>query len=329
MRAKSHLTISHRHSHGAIDPSFFTTQRGIWAVKVSFLGLLATTVFQAIVVLFSGSIALLADTIHNLGDAATAIPLWIAFRLATWKPTQRFTYGYGRVEDLAGIVIVVIILFSAFFAGYESIDRLYRPQEVGHIGAVIVASIVGFLGNEIVAVFRIRVGKEIGSIALVADGYHARIDGFSSLAVFFGAVGVWMGYPLSDPFVGLVISAAILRIAWNSGKLVFTRLLDGISPEVIDDVKGIACATKGVKDVTQVRVRWLGHRIVAEINIAVNPEISVESGHRIAMDVEHRLLHSLRYLSSATIHVDPINASGEEHHLKEKQKGSTLHPHLQ
>ena len=210
MQTKSHLNISHGHSHGAIDPSFFTTQRGIWAVKVSFLGLLATTLFQAIVVLFSGSIALLADTIHNLGDAATAIPLWIAFRLATWKPTQRFTYGYGRVEDLAGIAIVLIILFSAFFAGYESLNRLHHPQEVEHIWAVIIASIVGFLGNEIVALFRIRVGKEIGSVALIADGYHARIDGLSSLAVFFGAIGVWMGYPLSDPLVGLVISAAIL-----------------------------------------------------------------------------------------------------------------------
>ncbi|MEW6457142.1 MAG: cation diffusion facilitator family transporter [Acidobacteriota bacterium] len=304
----------HVHTHGAIDPSVFTTQRGIWAIKWSFFGLLATALFQVIIVLLSGSVALLADMIHNFGDAATAIPLWIAFTLARWKPSKRFTYGYGRVEDLAGVAIVLIILFSAIVAGYESIDRLFHPRVVGYLWAVIIASVIGFLGNEAVAQFRIKVGKEIGSAALIADGYHARVDGLASLAVLFGAVGVWLGYSLADPIVGLLITAAIFRIVWESGKSVFTRLLDGVEPEVIDEIKHAVNHTPGVLDISEVRVRWLGHRLHAEVNIAVSPELSVEKGHEIATEAQHQLLHHLRYLSNATVHIDPMNASGEKHH---------------
>lgn len=305
---------AHRHIHGTTDPSTFTTQRGIDAVKWSLLGLLATALFQAVIVLLSGSVALLADTIHNFGDAATAIPLWIAFRLARLKPSRRFTYGYGRVEDLAGVVIVLTIFFSAILAGYQSIDRLLHPRTVEYLLAVVTASVIGFLGNEAVALFRIKVGKEIGSAALIADGYHARVDGLTSLAVLFGAVGVWLGYPLADPVVGLIITAVIFLIIWESGKAVLTRLLDGVDPEVIDEVKHAVNHIEGVSDVTEVRVRWLGHRLHAELNIAVSPELSVEKGHEIAKEVQHQLLHHLSYLSNATIHIDPTNASGEGHH---------------
>jgi cation diffusion facilitator family transporter len=276
--------------------------------------LLATALFQVIIVFLSGSVALLADTIHNVGDAATAIPLWIAFRLARRKPSNRFTYGYGRVEDLAGVAIVLTLLFSAAVAGYESMDRFFHPQTVTYLWAVIVASIVGFLGNEAVARFRINVGHEIGSAALIADGHHARVDGLTSLAVLFGAVGVWLGYPLADPIVGLLITVTILRIVWESGKSVFTRLLDGVDPEVIDEIKHSVNHTPGVQDISEVRVRWLGHRLHAEVNLAVSPEMSVEKGHAIATEVRHHLLHHLQYLSSATIHIDPVNASGEIHH---------------
>ena len=304
----------HSHTHGAVDPSILTTQRGIWAVKWSLLGLLATAVFQVVIVYLSGSAALLADTIHNFGDALTAVPLWIAFRLARRKPSRRFTYGYGRVEDLAGVAIVLTILFSAIVAGYESIDRLFHPGAVEYLWAVIVASVIGFLGNEAVAQFRIKVGKEIGSAALIADGYHAHVDGLTSLAVLFGAVGVWLGYPLADPIVGLLITVAIFRIVWESGKSVLTRLLDGVDPEVIDEIKHAVNHTPGVRDVSEVRVRWLGHRLHAEVNIAVSPELSVEVGHEIATEVQHQLLHHLRYLSNATVHIDPVGASGEKHH---------------
>jgi cation diffusion facilitator family transporter len=312
--APDHDQGTHGHVHGVVDPSILSTERGIWAIKWSFSGLIATAVFQVVIVIFSGSVALFADTVHNFGDAATAIPLWIAFKLAQRKPSATFTYGYGRVEDLAGVAIVLTILLSALVAGYESVDRFFHPQPVTYLWAVITASVVGFLGNEAVAIFRIRVGKEIGSAALVADGYHARVDGLTSLAVLFGAVGVGLGFPLADPIVGLFITAAIFRIVWQSGKSIFTHLLDGVDPEVIDEIQHAVNHTPGVEDISEVRVRWVGHRLHAELNIAVAPDITVEKGHEIAKDARHRLLHHLRYLSNATIHVDPLNASGENHH---------------
>jgi cation diffusion facilitator family transporter len=302
------------HTHGAVDPTIATSERGIWAIKWSFVGLMATALLQLVVVLLSGSVALLSDTIHNFGDAATAIPLGIAFALIRLGVSRRFTFGYGRVEDLAGVVVVLIILFSAVVAGYQAVERLLNPQPVGLLWAVAVASLVGFIGNEAVAVFRIRVGREIGSAALVADGYHARTDGWTSLAVLAGAVGVWLGYPFADPIVGLLIAAAILLIVWQSGKAVFTRLLDGVEPEAIEEIRHGACDVPGVEDVSEVRARWLGHRLHAEVNVAVDPDLSVAEGHAIAREVNHQLLHHLSYLNGAVIHIDPVQEAGEEHH---------------
>ncbi|HAH65925.1 MAG TPA: cation transporter [Rhizobiales bacterium] len=216
------------HTHGVVDPTIATTTRGIWAIKWSFLILAATAALQLIVVYVSDSVALLADTIHNIADAGTAIPLWVAFVLARRKPTQTFTYGYGRVEDFAGIVIVLIILFSALVAGYQAIDRLIHPHPVMHLGWLAAAGVIGFLGNEAVAVFRIRVGRQINSAALIADGYHARTDGLTSLAVVLGAFGVWMGFALADPIIGLIITAVILGIVWQSAGAVLTMMLDGV-----------------------------------------------------------------------------------------------------
>jgi len=309
-----HSHDSHGHTHGIVDPSILTSERGIWAVKWSFVGLMITALLQVAVVILSHSVALLADTIHNFGDASTAIPLWIAFRFARLKPNRRFPYGYARVEDLAGAVIVLTILFSAIVAGYEAVDRLIRPRPVEYLWAVAAASIVGFIGNEAVAVFRIRVGKEIGSAALVADGYHARIDGWTSLAVLLGAIGVWLGYPLADPLVGLGITAAILWIVWQSARAVFARMLDAVDPEIIDDLAHAAHHVSLVQEVTDVRARWLGHRLHAEVSIAVKPALSVLEAHAVALEVHHQLLHHVPHLAEATIHVDPVNATGDRHH---------------
>lgn len=310
------------HSHGAIDPAILSTQKGILAIKWSFIGLLATAVFQIVVVGLSGSVALLADTIHNVGDALTAVPLWIAFRLSLRVPNKRFTYGYGRVEDLAGAFIVLMILLTAAVAGYESIDRFFHPRGVRYLWAVMAASVIGFIGNEVVAKFRIRTGEEIGSAALVVDGHHARIDGLTSLAVLLGAIGVALGYPLADPVVGLFITVVILRIVWQSGQSILARLLDQVDPEIYEEIKQAVNPTPGVRDISEVRIRWVGHRLHAELNIAVSPDLTVERGHEIAREVRHRLLHRLRYLSKATIHVDPLNASGEEYHrIDEHENG--------
>ena len=212
-------------------------------------------------------------------------------------------------------------------AGYQAIERLIHPQPVGLLWAVAVAGAVGFVGNEAVAIFRIRVGRQIGSAALVADGYHARTDGWTSLAVVVGAAGVWLGYPLADPIVGLLIAAAILVIVWRSGKTVFTRLLDGVNPQVIDDIHQAASHVPGVEDVAEVRARWVGHRLRAEVNVAVDPDLSVAEGHAIAREVNHRLLHELRYLDMAVVHVDPLQEAGEEHHRIAAHTHDGLPPH--
>lgn len=311
---------SHAHTHGVISPELFSTDRGLYAVKISFVGLIVAAFFQSIVFWSSGSVALLADTIHNFGDAATAIPLGLAFILSRKKPNKSFTYGYGRAEDLAGLLVVFLILFSAAVSAYESISRLFSPHSVEFLGAVAVASIVGFLGNELVAKFRIKVGREIGSAALIADGYHARADGFASLAVLFGVLGLWLGYPIADPLIGLLITIAILRIVWQAGKSVLSRMLDGVEPEIVDEIRQVVSSVEEVSQVTEVRVRWLGHRLYAEVSIAVDPLLSVEEGHAIAIKVRQRMIQSLDYLSNAVVHVDPIGEAGESfHQLLENQ----------
>ena len=319
----------HQHTHGVVDPVLATTARGIWAVKWSFVILGVTAALQLGIVVLSGSVALLADTIHNIGDAATAVPLWIAFLFARRCPSARFPYGFGRVEDLAGVMVVLIIVGSAVVAGYEAINRVLHPQPMAFLGGVVVAGLIGFVGNEWVAVFRIRVGRAIDSVALIADGYHARTDGLTSLAVVLGALGVWLGFPAADPLIGLVITAMIFGIVWQSARAVFTRLLDGVDPAVIETITHAVQHTPEVQEVTQVRVRWVGHRLHAELNIAVSPQLSVAQGHAIAMDVRHQLLHHVPPLANAIIHVDPLDASGEDYHrIAEHQHDAwSVHAH--
>jgi cation diffusion facilitator family transporter len=312
--AHGHGEHGQGHAHGVVDPSIVSTDRGLWALKWSFIGLMGTALVQVVVVLLSGSVGLLADTIHNVADAATAIPLGIAFWLARRGATRRFTYGLGRVEDLAGLAIVLTILGSAIVAVYVSIDRLLHPQPIRLLWAVIVASLVGFAGNEAVAIFRIKVGRQIGSAALIADGYHARGDGWTSLAVFFGALGVWAGYPLADPLVGLLISAAIFVIVWQSARSVLTRMLDGVEPETVGEIIHATGHVAGVEEVTDVRARWIGHRLHAEVNVTVAGRLSVAEGHEVAKEIRHRLLHRLAHLGSVTVHVDPDGQGGERHH---------------
>ena len=206
----------------------------------------------------SGSIALLADTIHNGGDALTAVPLWIAFTFAMRPATKRFTYGYGKIEDLAGMAVVAIICLSAILAGYEAVTRLIHPQPVHYLGFVAVAALVGFIGNEAAATLRLRVGRQIASAALIADGHHARIDGLTSLAVLVGALGVRLGFPRADAIVGLLITVAIAKIVWDSAKAVFTRVMDGVDPRFVEDMVHVAYHTSDVVDVAETRARWIG-----------------------------------------------------------------------
>lgn len=304
----------HGHTHGVVDPSIASTTRGLWALKWSFVGLMVTALFQIVVVFLSGSVGLLADTIHNFADAATAIPLGIAFWLARRGATRRFTYGLGRVEDFAGLAILATIVASAAVAAYESIDRFIHPQPVTMLGAVMLASVVGFIGNEAVAIFRIRIGRQIQSAALIADGHHARVDGWTSLAVLVGAIGVWLGYPFADPLAGLIISVAIAVLVWQSGRSIILRMLDGVETESLKAIGHTAEHVAGVKEVTDVRARWIGHRLYADVNVSVTPDLSVADGHAIAKEVRHQLLHHLPHLGGVSVHVDPYGQGGDVFH---------------
>ena len=288
------------HTHGVVDPTIATTDRGIFAIKWSFIILAITAAAQMLVVVVSGSVALLADTIHNIGDATTAIPLWVAFIFARRKPTATFTYGYGRVEDFAGIIIVLIILISALVAGYEAIDRFIHPQPIQLLGWVAIAGVIGFVGNEAVAVFRIRVGREINSAALIADGYHARTDGLTSLAVVVGAAHVWMGFPLADPITGLLITIAIFGIVWQSAKAVLTRMLDGVEPHIIEQILYAAEHVPDVR-VIEARARWLGHRLRADLVVSIDPSLSVADATRLADALSSVLREHLPALDDAPI----------------------------
>jgi cation diffusion facilitator family transporter len=309
----------HGHTHGVVDASLTTTDKGIWAIKWSFIILAITAGLQLIVVIVSNSVALLADTIHNTADATTAIPLWVAFVLARRKPSDTFTYGFGRVEDFAGILIVLIILFSALVAGYEAIDRLIHPHSVTALRWLAAAGVIGFLGNEAVAVFRIRVGRQMNSAALIADGYHARTDGLTSLAVVLGALGVWLGFPLADPIIGLLITVAIMGIVWQSARAVLTRSLDGVEPNVTAKIRHAAEHVPGIARVVTAKARWIGHRLHADIGIAADDTIPLSAATAIARNLKHEVIEHLPALR--TVNIMFQSADGED-----ASQGASHHP---
>lgn len=307
------------HSHEAadsVDAALESSADGIRAVKISLVALGTTAVLQLLLVLYTGSVALLADTIHNFSDALTAVPLWIAFVLGRRAASRRYTYGYGRAEDLAGVFIILMIALSSALAGYESIRRLLEPQPISNAGVVIVAGLVGFAGNELVALYRIRVGRRIGSAALVADGLHARTDGFTSLAVVLGALGVLVGFPLADPIVGLLITVAILFVLRGAVVDIGRRLMDAVDPALVDGAEASLRSVPGVQDVEQLRLRWVGHRMRAEAAVLVDPTITVVDGHEIAVQAHHQLLHDVPRLIDATVHISPTGPRGEEQHQR-------------
>ena len=305
------------HSHDAadsVDSALEASADGIRAVRISLVVLGVTALAQMAVVMLTGSVALLADTVHNVSDALTAVPLWIAFVLGRRAPTRRYTYGFGRAEDLAGVFIVAMIALSAGVAGYESVRRLFEPEPIEHIGALVVAGLIGFVGNEWVAHYRIRVGRRIGSAALVADGLHARTDGFTSLAVVLGAIGVALGFPLADPIVGLLITIAILAVLRGAAREVYRRLMDAVDPGLVDTAERTLRAVPGVLDVEALRLRWVGHGVRAEAGIVVDPGLSVVEAHAIASEAHHQLLHHVPKLVDALVHTSPAGPEGAAHH---------------
>ena len=299
------------HSHDVadqVDEALEADSAGRRALLISLAGLGVTALIQAVVVVMSGSVALLGDTLHNIADALTAVPLLVAFALARRPPTKRLTYGYGRAEDLGGLFVVAMIALSSVLAAYESVRRLIHPHAVSHLWAVAVAAVVGFLGNELVAQYRIKIGRQIGSAALVADGLHARTDGFTSLAVLLGAGGVALGWQWADPVVGLAITVAILGVLRSACAQVGARLMDAVDPALVDQAISAVQSVDGVHDVRELRIRWIGHTLRAEADLTVDPGISVATAHDLAHHAEDHLLAYVPRLTAATIHISPDGA---------------------
>ena len=274
-----------------------------------------TALVQAAIVLLTGSVALFADTIHNFSDAVTAVPLFIAFKLSRRAANRRYTYGYNRAEDLAGLFIVLMILLSAIFVLWESIERLINPRPLSYLGVLFAAGVVGFIGNELVALYRMRVGREIGSAALVADGQHARVDGLTSLAVAVGAVLAWLGFERADPIVGIVVGLIILRVLWTATRDILGRVMDAVDPGLVDEIRRQAGSVPGVLAVNSCRVRWMGHRLHADVSIGVDRDLTVAQGHDIGAVVQSHLRTEVRFLGSVFVHADPVEHQDEREKL--------------
>ena len=311
----AHLLRPHGHEAAdRVDPAMESSAEGMRTLWISLTVLGLTAALQGAVVALSGSVALLGDALHNTADALTALPLAVAFVLGRRVATRRFTYGFGRAEDLAGVVIVVVIAASSALAALTAIDRLTGPRAVSHLPVVAAAAVIGFAGNEWVARYRIRTGRRIGSAALVADGLHARTDGFASLAVLLGAGGTALGWRLADPIVGLLITAAIAFVLKDAAREVFRRLMDAVDPAVVDAAEHALRGVPGVQDVAELRTRWIGHRLRAEATVVIDGSLSLRAAHRIAVEAEHALIHAVPRLTAALIHPDPACAGAEDPH---------------
>ncbi len=304
--------VSHDHDHGGGhgESIIDSGSVGIRATKVSLVALGITAALQAIIVVFSGSVALLSDTLHNLADALTAIPLWIAFAVGRRRPTRAYTYGFGRFEDVAGLLIVVAIGASAALIIWESVGRLFEPRLIDHIPWVIAAGLIGAAGNEFVARYRIKVGNEIGSEALVSDGQHARSDALTSLAVVVAGIGAALGSAWVDPIAGIVVAGAMLWLLVRTGRRMSRRLLDGVEPAVVDDVEESVRGVDGVRNISDLRVRWHGHQLSVAVSVSVDPDLTVSEGHDTAHEVEHALHHRFSFPVQAIVHVEPSGQSG-------------------
>jgi cation diffusion facilitator family transporter len=291
-----------------------TSARGLRVTKVTFAAMLATAFAQMLLVLVTDSAALLADTIHNFLHATSSIPLWFALAIGRRPPTRRYTFGYRRAEDLAGLVVVAMIAVSAIVVAYESLDRLFHPRTIDNLPVLLLAGLGGFIANELVAIYRVRVGREIHSEALVADGQHARADGLTSLGVVVGAVGVALGWPAADPIVGLVITGTIVVVLVQSARQVIGRLMDAVDPDLTDQIERISLSTPGVQRVEAIHVRWIGHRLSISLHVTVDCSLSVYQGHEIAEAVRHELLRHVPGLDSVLIHIDPCAHEGNDPH---------------
>lgn len=296
----------HGHSHSTMDEELLTHRAAVRAIWISVIGLAATAAVQLAIVAISDSAGLFADALHNIGDVAGTFALWIGFRLSRRPASDRFTYGWRRAEDVAGLAIVVAIAVSAALAGWDSLSALLSGDHVvRNTGAAFTAALVGALGNEAVAVYKLRVGRRIDSVPLVADGRHARVDGLVSLGAAAGIAGAWLGFPAADPIAGLAITAVIVGILVHTGREVLARNLDAVDPSVVARIRDLASSVPGVGGVHGVRARHAGRSLLVQLHVDVDGTVPLADAHAIAEDVRHAIVHELPAAHEIDVHLDP------------------------
>lgn len=303
----------HGHEHGRVEADLYGNRAGLRAVQISTAGMLLVSLLQLLIAIIGGSAGLFADALHNLGDVLTTVALWIAFVVSNRAANRRYTYGYYRAEDLAGIFIVLIIIASAVAGAVESILKLTSGNIPTQIYLSMVAAAIGCIGNEILAQYKISVGRRINSVPLIADGQHSRIDGLTSLAALAGLIGVKLGFPLADPLAGILITLVILSIVYTTSRSVLQRLLDAVDPHIVPSIIETASTVEGVEATSEVKARWVGHTLHIAMNIEVDAELTLLNAHRIAEKVRHQLFHEIPGVSEVIIHTDPSSASGDAH----------------
>jgi cation diffusion facilitator family transporter len=302
----------HTHDRPAQSDPLYTNELGIRTVKWALAALGLTTILQIIIYMTSGSVALLADTVHNLGDALNSVPLWIAFVLARRVGNKRYNYGYGRAEDIAGLLIVVSIGFSAGYILWESIQKFINPEPPDHLPWVAAAALIGFVGNEIVAILQIQVGRRIGSEAMITDGRHAQVDGLTSLSVLTAVIGVALGAPIVDPIVGILMGIAIVFITRDAIVAMWYRLMDAIDPRLYEQSEQTLTRHKTIKSVEQLRLRWVGHALYLEARLALDSTLTTAEADKVVGAVCHDLYHTIPNLTDTMISITPWNANGTQ-----------------
>jgi cation diffusion facilitator family transporter len=330
------MSGAHGHSHVSADRSALFSGEGIRAIKISTFGLLLTAVIQFAVVAIGGSVGLLADSLHNFADVFTTVALWIAFNASKRSADHRYTYGYDRFEDLVGVVIVLIIGLSGLISGNEAYKALVHGREVTAIGVSIAAGLVGVVGNELVAQYKIRIGRKIHSAALVADGIHSRTDGLVSAGAVVGLVGVGLGFPKADPAAAFVITGAIVWATVVAAREVTGRLVDRVEPGLVGSVEQQVRSVPGVADVHDVKARWAGRSLYVQMDLAVDEDLPLREAHAIAEEVRHAVLHGTEGVSEVQVHLDPWSERAHRssyhavtaHHGPEGQHDHDEHGHV-
>ena len=312
----------HRHSHAPVPlaGSAAGEDEGLRAVKLSAAGLALTAAIQFVFVAASGSVALLADGLHNLGDVFTTVTLWVAFLVGRRQPDRSLTFGFGRAEDVAGVLVVLAIAASAVVAVTESLAKLSgEVPPLRNPGWALAAAFVGVAGNEAVARYKLTVGRRINSVPLEADGHHSRVDGLASLAAAAGIAGAWAGWPAADPLAGLLLSAVIGWVLVGTTRDVLARLLDRVDPEVVDELERTAGSVDGVEAVHAVRARWVGRSLHVLLHAEVDPDLPLRAAHDLGEQVRHAIFHAIPGVAAVDLHLDPAGLPEHDSH------GETLH----